>query len=195
MLLCLCGPPSISLSFSLAAVLPRRRTYRVSLGTGPVKWPHPECAPFKVGTTRVSNPVCSPDFRASASVPFKESAFASGVLQDINAFHRYTLYSDSPSRTQSMVVSSALSGLGPEISHLTRLAAYAPFTPSKSEQRSWPLYYRGCWHRVSRQFLLGYTQLRNVLGFLACSPMTGVYNPKAFILHAASHCQAFAHCK
>ena len=25
--------------------------------------------------------------------------------------------------------------------------------------------------------------------------MTGVYNPKAFILHAASHCQAFAHCK
>ncbi len=25
--------------------------------------------------------------------------------------------------------------------------------------------------------------------------MTGVYDPKAFILHAASHCQAFAHCK
>ncbi len=25
--------------------------------------------------------------------------------------------------------------------------------------------------------------------------MTGVYNPKAFILHAASHCHAFAHCK
>ncbi len=25
--------------------------------------------------------------------------------------------------------------------------------------------------------------------------MTGVYNPKAFILHAASLCQAFAHCK
>jgi len=24
---------------------------------------------------------------------------------------------------------------------------------------------------------------------------TGVYNPKAVILHAASHCQAFAHCK
>ena len=25
--------------------------------------------------------------------------------------------------------------------------------------------------------------------------MTGVYNPKAVILHAASHCHAFAHCK
>ncbi len=27
------------------------------------------------------------------------------------------------------------------------------------------------------------------------SQMTGVYDPKAFILHAASLCQAFAHCK
>jgi hypothetical protein len=29
----LCGPPSIPLSFSLAAVLPRRKTYRVSFDT------------------------------------------------------------------------------------------------------------------------------------------------------------------
>ncbi len=29
----------------------------------------------------------------------------------------------------------------------------------------------------------------------SCSRMTGVYNPKAFILHAASLCQACAHCK
>ncbi len=28
-----------------------------------------------------------------------------------------------------------------------------------------------------------------------CSQMTGVYNPKAFILHAASLCQACAHCR
>ena len=94
-----------------------------------------------------------------------------------------------------MVVSSALSGLGPEISHLTRPAAYAPFTPSKSEQRSGPLYYRGCWHRVSRPFLLRYHQIPYVLGKVSFSLMTGVYNPKAFILHAASHRQAFAHCE
>src|SRR6056300_41744 len=31
----LCGSPSISLSFNLAAVLPRRRTYRVSFDTKP----------------------------------------------------------------------------------------------------------------------------------------------------------------
>ena len=29
----LCGPPSIHLSFNLAAVLPRRKTYRVSFAT------------------------------------------------------------------------------------------------------------------------------------------------------------------
>ena len=94
-----------------------------------------------------------------------------------------------------MVVSSALSGLGPEISHSTRHAAYVPFTPSKSEQRYGPLYYRGCWHRVSRPFLLRYHQLRDVLGPLAFSLMTGVYDPRAFILHAASHRQGFPHCE
>ncbi len=50
-----------------------------------------------------------------------------------------------------------------EISHPTYKTAYAPFTPSKSEQRSPPLYYRGCWHRVSRGFLLGYYQTQVVL--------------------------------
>src|SRR3712207_6949027 len=42
------------------------------------------------------------------------------------------------------------SGLSPEISQVTCCAAYAPFTPSKSEQRLLPPYYRGCWHGVSR---------------------------------------------
>ena len=80
----------------------------------------------------------------------------------------------------SRAVSDALSGLSPEISHPTRLAAYAPFTPSKSEQRYGPLYYRGCWHRVSRPFLLRYHQIRDVLGLLSFSLMTGVYDPRAF---------------
>ncbi len=34
----------------------------------------------------------------------------------------------------------------------------APFTPSDSGQRLHPLYYRGCWHRVSRCFLWRYRQ-------------------------------------
>ena len=61
-----------------------------------------------------------------------------------------------PIPRSSHAVSTALSGLSPEISRSTHMASYAPFTPSKSEQRSPPLYYRGCWHRVSRGFLFGF---------------------------------------
>ena len=45
---------------------------------------------FTAWTTRVSNPVCSPRFRASASVSVQQAAFATGVLPNIYAFHRYT---------------------------------------------------------------------------------------------------------
>ncbi len=44
------------------------------------------------------------------------------------------------------------------ISHPTRESAYARFTPSKSEQRLHPTYYRGCWHVVSRCLLRRYRQ-------------------------------------
>ena len=38
----------------------------------------------------------------------------------------------------------------------TDYPAYAPFTPNNSGQRSPPTYYRGCWHVVSRGFLVHY---------------------------------------
>ena len=44
-------------------------------------------------TTRVSNPVRYPRFRASASVGARYAAFAIGVLRHIYAFHRYTTHS------------------------------------------------------------------------------------------------------
>ena len=53
-------------------------------------------------------------------------------------------------------VSMAVYGLSPYISPLTCNPACAPFTPSKSGQRLLPTYYRGCWHVVSRSFLLCY---------------------------------------
>ncbi len=86
----LCGPPSIPLSFSLAAVLPRRCTYRVSYGTEGDKTSHTKYTTFTAGTTRVSNPLRYPGFRASASVSVQRAAFATGVPLDIYAFHRYT---------------------------------------------------------------------------------------------------------
>ncbi len=84
-----------------------------------------------------------------------------------------------------------LSQLSRELSRTSYSTAYAPFTPSKSEQRSPPLSYRGCWHRVSRGFFWRYRPI----GYpTTSSPLKGVYNPKAFILHAALLRQAFAHC-
>ena len=61
-----------------------------------------------------------------------------------------------PLRHSSPKVSRALPWLSQGISHETFQAAYKRFTPNDSEQRSHPLYYRGCWHRVSRCFLSRY---------------------------------------
>ena len=100
-----------------------------------------------------------------------------------------------PSPELSLLVSRAVPRLSRGLSHGTWRAAYAPFTPSNSEQRLPPLYYRGCWHRVSRGFLHRYSQHRDVLGRVHSSRSTGVYDPKAFILHAALLRQGFPHCE
>ena len=86
----------------------------------------------------------------------------------------------------SNAVSSAVYGLSPFISHLTCFAAYAPFTPSNSGQRLLPMYYRGCWHIVSRSLFVKYRHLSSLT--------KEVYNPKTFFLHAALLRQGFPHC-
>src|ERR1700709_517763 len=45
---------------------------------------------FTAWTTRVSNPVCSPRFRASASVKDQTPAYAAGVLPNMYEFYLYT---------------------------------------------------------------------------------------------------------
>ena len=47
-------------------------------------------------------------------------------------------------------------GLSPAFSQQTYKPACAPFTPNHSGQRLPPTYYRGCWHVVSRGFLVHY---------------------------------------
>src|SRR4030095_9949614 len=56
---------------------------------------------FTAWTTRVSNPVCSPRFRASASITGQIAAFATGVLPNIYEFHLYTGNSTILSRIQA----------------------------------------------------------------------------------------------
>ena len=52
-----------------------------------------------------------------------------------------------------------LTGLSPALLRWTYMSACAPFTPNNSGQRSPPTYYRGCWHVVSRGFLVRYRHL------------------------------------
>ena len=91
-----------------------------------------------------------------------------------------------PLPASSPPVSAADPRLSRGLSRQTRQAAYELFTPNESGQRSRPTYYRGCWHVVGRRFFCRYTSTSSLL--------KEVYNPKAFIPHAASLRQASAHC-
>jgi hypothetical protein len=84
--------------------------------------------------------------------------------------------------------------LSPGISHQTWLTTYTPFTPNNSDQRSHPLYYRGCWHRVSRCLFCGYRQINHLFSNLPSPPPKVLYNPQAFFTHAASLDQGHPHC-
>ncbi len=79
----------------------------------------------------------------------------------------------------------AVSGLSPEILPPTHQAACGPFTPNKSGQRLRSLYHRCCWHRVSNLLFFRYRQHSSL--------KKAVYEPKPFILHAASLPQPFGH--
>ena len=91
-------------------------------------------------------------------------------------------------------VSKAMTWLSRAISPLTYRTTYMPFTPNKSGQRLPPLYYRGCWHRVSRGLFYLYCQISRLFALKPSSRSKEVYNPKTFVLHAVSLHQACAHC-
>ena len=99
-----------------------------------------------------------------------------------------------PLRDSSRAVSDAVPELSSGLSHSTYSATCTRFTPSNSEQRLRPPYYRGCWHGVSRRFLWRYRQAAAISFRCFSSLPTAVYDPRAFILHAALLGQAFAHC-
>ena len=60
------------------------------------------------------------------------------------------------------IVIMAIPKLSSGISPLSYKSAYTPFTPSNSEQRSPPSYYRGCWHEVCRGFFRCYRHHRHI---------------------------------
>ncbi len=150
----LCEPPSIPLSFSLATILPRRGTYHFCFGSEPMSSPLPSThrlgpglpgylIPFDTWLSRLSVRRDPADrFRHRRSFRYLR----------ISPLHRKFHLPLPPS---SSPVSEALFRLSRKISPLTWQAAYAPFKPSESEQRSHGSSYRGCWHELSPCFLQG----------------------------------------
>ncbi len=94
----------------------------------------------------------------------------------------------------SLAVTNAVPRLSPGISRLSYKTACARFTPSNSDKRSHPTYYRGCWHVVSRCFLCRYRHPHRVLAHAISSRPKELYNPKAFFTHAAWLDQGCPHC-
>ncbi len=109
----------------------------------------------------------------------------------ISPLHREFQSPLQPSRT---VVSIDVPRLSRGISRPTYHPAYAPFTPSNSEQRLPPLSYRGCWHRVGRGFLCRYRQMPMVLAPTPIFPTDSGLRPEGLRPTRASLRQAFAHC-
>ena len=87
-----------------------------------------------------------------------------------------------------------LTGLSPALLRLTYIPTCAPFTPNNSGQRLPPTYYRGCWHVVSRGFLVRYRQGWSSYSPTCSSLTTEFYDPKTFFTHAALLRQTFVHC-
>src|SRR5699024_3000826 len=80
--------------------------------------------------------------------------------------------------SSSSSVSNDRSQLSCESSHQTQRTACVPFTPNNSGQRSPPTYYRGCWHVVSRGFLVKYCQGVSSYAHTCSSLTTEFYDPK-----------------
>ena len=99
-----------------------------------------------------------------------------------------------PFSNSSSTVLSAVLGLSPRISRQACYAAYMPFTPNNSEQRSQLTCYRGCWHVISRCLFRYYSHRTAIPCSVYSSYPKGLYNLPAFIVHAASLRQTFVHC-
>ena len=160
-----------------------------------MKSPHPKRAPFRAGTTRVSNPVCSPSFRASASVAFQRSAFATGVLHDINAFHRYTMHSDLPSRTRAGQFRAHFMGWAHGFHTRHDRPPTRPLRPVNPNNARHLCITAAAGTELAVASSYGTIKRKTLLAPTPLPHMTGVYDPRAFILHAASHRQASAHCE
>jgi hypothetical protein len=155
MLHCLCGPPSIPLSFNLAAVLPRRDTECVSSGTAGWTPATPRIHRLRRGLPGYLIPFAphavAPQRQGQASAPPSPPVF-------FRISTHFTAPPGIPCTSPALQPRrlAAVRRLSRRFPTATYAAAYTPFTPSHSGQRSPPTSYRGCWHVVCRGLLGGY---------------------------------------
>ena len=146
------------MSFNLAAVLPRWIAYCVNSGTEGVRPPTPSNHRLQCGLPGYlilfAPHTFAPHRQLSSSNPPSPLVF---LL--ISTHFTATLGIPLSSPTLELHSFGPLTGLSPALLRPTCDAACAPFTPNNSGQRLPPTYYRGCWHVVSRGFLLGYRHL------------------------------------
>ncbi len=149
---------------------------------------------FRAWTTRVSNPVCSPRFRASASVLIQEAAFATGVPPDLYAFHRYTW--NSTSLYQTLAAQYRMPFPGQAQGFHIRLTkpptlALRPVIPINACTLSITA---AAGTELAGAYSLGTVKARKLLTPSFSFPIKVLYNPQAFFTHAALLDQACAHC-
>ena len=155
----MCGPPSIPLSFSLAAVLPRRSAYCVDSGTDLVTRPTPSTHRLRPGLPGYLIPFAPLAFEPQRQI--RSGKPLSPLVFFLISTH-FTATPGIPLPSPALKTHGflPLTGLSPELLRRTYTSTCAPFTPNDSGQRLPPTYYRGCWHVVSRSFLLKYRHYR-----------------------------------
>ncbi len=94
----------------------------------------------------------------------------------------------------SYTVSDALPGLSPGLSHPTYIAAYAPFTPSNSNNARTLRITAAAGTELAGASSSGTVKLHGYYPHSTSSHLTRLYDPKAFFTHAASLRQGFPHC-
>ena len=83
-----------------------------------------------------------------------------------------------PLPSSSLEVLNDLPQLSRGLSHPTFQTACTRFTPNDSEQRLDPPSYRGCWHEVSRSFLIRYRHWIWMLAIPAFVPYNRALRPE-----------------
>ncbi len=150
----LCGPPSIPLSFNLAAVLPGGSLNALAAALEGSMPPTPSDHRLRLGLPGYLIPFAPLAFAPQRQ--YRARWTPSPPVFLLISTH-FTATPGIPTLPYS---SQAVWDAGPRvsrgISHPTYLTTYTPFTPSDSEQRLLPPCYRGCWHGVSRSLFVGY---------------------------------------